>query len=164
MCRWSDAERHFQVALSFNQRQNSRPAVVHACYQLALMLTVRGEAGDSAKVQEMLDFAQREAIAIGMQSMSNRLETFRNRLATNSGPICFPAGLSKREVQVLRLVAMGRKNLDIASDLFVSSNTVANHIQSILRKTHSTNRTEAAAFATKNGLLNVGEATTASSL
>jgi DNA-binding CsgD family transcriptional regulator/tetratricopeptide (TPR) repeat protein len=164
MCQWSDAERHFQVALSFNQRQNSRPAVVHTCYQRALMLTVRDEAGDSAKVQEMLDFAQREAIAIGMQSMSNRLENFRNRLATNSGPLCFPAGLSKREVQVLRLVAMGRKNRDIASDLFVSSNTVANHIQSILRKTNSTNRTEAAAFATKNGLLNVGEATTASSL
>jgi DNA-binding NarL/FixJ family response regulator len=59
---------------------------------------------------------------------------------------------------------MGWKNRDIASDLFVSSNTVANHIQSILRKTHSTNRTEAATFATKNGLLNVGETTCGSSL
>jgi DNA-binding CsgD family transcriptional regulator len=61
-----------------------------------------------------------------------------------------PAGLSAREAQVLRLVAVGRSNREIAQALFVSPNTVANHVRSILGKTGSANRTEAAAFAMRN--------------
>ena len=63
-----------------------------------------------------------------------------------------PAGLSAREDQVLRLVASGLGNREIAGRLFVSPNTVANHVRAILAKTGSGNRTEAAAFAIRSGM------------
>lgn len=68
----------------------------------------------------------------------------------NSVPL--PAGLTPRETEVLSLVAAGRSNRDIAEDLFITTNTVANHVKSILSKTDSANRTEAAAFAVQHGL------------
>ena len=61
--------------------------------------------------------------------------------------------LSRREVEVLRLVAEGRSNREIGELLFISSNTAANHVRSILQKTGATNRAEAVAFAGRRGLL-----------
>jgi len=62
------------------------------------------------------------------------------------------ASLTDRELDVLRLVAAGKKNRQIAEELHVSPNTVANHVRSILAKTSSTTRTEAAAWAIRQGL------------
>jgi DNA-binding NarL/FixJ family response regulator len=61
--------------------------------------------------------------------------------------------LTQREVEVLRLIAIGKSNRDIANMLFVSPNTVANHVRSILTKTNTANRTEAAAYARRHDLL-----------
>ena len=63
-----------------------------------------------------------------------------------------PAGLSGREVEVLRLVAAGRSNREIAAALFISHNTVLRHVSNILAKTGAANRAEAAAYATRHGL------------
>lgn len=63
-----------------------------------------------------------------------------------------PDGLSTREAEVLVLVAAGRSNRDIAEALFISPNTAANHVRSILMKTGSANRTEAAAYAVRHDL------------
>jgi DNA-binding NarL/FixJ family response regulator len=65
----------------------------------------------------------------------------------------YPDGLTQREVEVLRLIAVGRSNRDIANALFVSPNTVASHVCSILTKTSTANRTEAAAYARRHDLL-----------
>ena len=65
----------------------------------------------------------------------------------------YPDGLSVREVEVLRLVAAGKSNREIAETLFISLNTVATHVRNILTKTGSTNRTEAAAYAMRHGLM-----------
>ena len=65
----------------------------------------------------------------------------------------YPAGLTRREVQVLRLIATGKGNREIADCLFLSSNTVANHVRNILAKTNTANRTEAAAFALRASLV-----------
>ncbi len=62
------------------------------------------------------------------------------------------AGLSQREVQMLRLISAGRSNQEIADELFISVRTVAHHVTSILSKTETSNRTEAAAFADRNRL------------
>jgi DNA-binding CsgD family transcriptional regulator len=56
-------------------------------------------------------------------------------------------------VEVLRLVAAGLSNREIGQRLFISQNTAANHIRSILAKTGSANRAEAAAYAARHGLL-----------
>ena len=53
---------------------------------------------------------------------------------------------------MLRLVAAGRSNRDIADALFLSPGTVNIHVTHILTKTNSANRTEAAAFAHRHGL------------
>jgi pimeloyl-ACP methyl ester carboxylesterase/DNA-binding CsgD family transcriptional regulator len=58
-----------------------------------------------------------------------------------------PAGLSARECDVLRLVALGRTNQQIAADLYISTHTVSHHLRAIFAKTVTTNRTEASAFA-----------------
>jgi DNA-binding NarL/FixJ family response regulator len=61
--------------------------------------------------------------------------------------------LSRRELEVLRLVAEGRSNREIGELLFISSNTAANHVRSILQKTGAANRAEAVAYAGRHRLL-----------
>ncbi len=68
-------------------------------------------------------------------------------------PATFPDHLSEREVEVLRYVATGLSNREIGAQLFISQNTVANHVRAILRKTGCANRTEAAGYAMRHGLL-----------
>jgi adenylate cyclase len=58
-------------------------------------------------------------------------------------------GLTARELEVLRLMAIGRSNKDIATALGITLNTVATHVRNILAKTFSANRTEAAAYAVR---------------
>jgi ATP/maltotriose-dependent transcriptional regulator MalT len=59
----------------------------------------------------------------------------------------YPSGLTAREAEVLRLVAAGRSNPDIAAQLFLSEKTVARHLSNIFTKLDVTSRTAAAAFA-----------------
>jgi DNA-binding CsgD family transcriptional regulator len=84
------------------------------------------------------------------------MRTLYERLQPRGGPVEPPAGLSPREVEILRLVARGLSNRDVGRALSISEHTAANHIRSILRKTGSANRTEAAAYAHTNGLLGAG--------
>jgi DNA-binding NarL/FixJ family response regulator len=64
-----------------------------------------------------------------------------------------PAGLSAREVEVVRLVAAGLTNAEVAERLFLSSRTVDWHLGSIYRKLGIHSRTEAARFAAEHDLL-----------
>ena len=57
--------------------------------------------------------------------------------------------LSKREDEVLQLVAKGATNKAIAESLFISENTVKTHLQNIMEKLHLSNRSQAAAYAVK---------------
>jgi DNA-binding CsgD family transcriptional regulator/pimeloyl-ACP methyl ester carboxylesterase len=61
-------------------------------------------------------------------------------------------GLSVREVEVLRLLARGKSNAQIADELVISPNTVNRHVSNIYAKTGAANRAEAASYATRNGL------------
>jgi len=61
--------------------------------------------------------------------------------------------LTERELSILRLVAEGLSNLDIATQLFVTEQTVKFHLSNIYRKLRVANRTEATRFAYKNGLV-----------
>ena len=54
-------------------------------------------------------------------------------------------------MDVLRLLATGKSNRDIADVLCISLNTVATHVRNILTKTGTANRTEAAAYALRHG-------------
>jgi DNA-binding NarL/FixJ family response regulator len=60
---------------------------------------------------------------------------------------------SKREDQVLELLASGKTNKDIGSTLFISESTVKFHVHAILNKLDASNRTEAVSIATQLGLI-----------
>ncbi len=64
-----------------------------------------------------------------------------------------PSGLTEREVEVLRLVAAGKTNAEIAAQLFLSQKTVGRHLSNIFAKVDVTTRTAAAAFAHEHQLL-----------
>ena len=61
--------------------------------------------------------------------------------------------LSKREEEVLQLVAKGASNREIASTLFISENTVKTHLRNIMNKLGVTNRSQAAVYAVKVNLV-----------
>ena len=62
-------------------------------------------------------------------------------------------GLTGRELEVLSLVAESKTNKEIASQLFISQNTVKNHIRNILEKLHLHSRMEAVTYAWRNRML-----------
>jgi DNA-binding NarL/FixJ family response regulator len=61
-------------------------------------------------------------------------------------------GLTPREIDVLRLLAAGRSNRALATELYVSERTVKAHVSNILAKLHVTDRTQAALWAVRHGL------------
>ena len=63
--------------------------------------------------------------------------------------------LTDREMEVLKLVAQGLNNRDIAKELFISENTVKNHIRNILEKLHLHSRMEAVVYAVREKLLEI---------
>ena len=64
--------------------------------------------------------------------------------------------LSQRELQILRLMAIGKSNKEIGQVLYISEYTVKNHVKSILKKLNAIGRTEAIAIASGRGLVNIG--------
>lgn len=72
-----------------------------------------------------------------------------------------PAGLTTREVEVLRLIARGHSNKEIAARLVISPKTVGNHVEHIYAKIGATNRAMASLFTMQHGLLPEEEPATA---
>lgn len=66
-----------------------------------------------------------------------------------------PDPLTKREVDVLQVLAKGKSNRDIADELSISETTVRTHVSNILGKLHLASRTEAALYALKEGVANL---------
>jgi DNA-binding NarL/FixJ family response regulator len=88
-----------------------------------------------------------------------RVAALQERAESQPGEAsAFPDGLTQREVEVLRHISSGKTDREIGEELFISIKTVGNHVSKILNKTSTANRTEAATYATLNGLnLDPGE-------
>jgi DNA-binding NarL/FixJ family response regulator len=69
----------------------------------------------------------------------------------------WPGGLTGREVEVLRLLARGHPNKQIAQRLAVSPKTVSNHVEHIYAKLHVSSRAAATLFATQHSLMGTYE-------
>jgi two-component system NarL family response regulator len=105
-----------------------------------------------SKLLASLRALERGEAAISRTMMARVLEEFA--LSTppanpDSSPL---VGLTSREIEVLQELADGITNQEIATRLFISENTVKNHIHNILEKLNINNRREAIDFARKNGL------------
>ena len=63
--------------------------------------------------------------------------------------------LTSREIEVLKLLAIGMYNKEVAESLEISERTVKNHVSNIFKKLDVTDRTQAAVFAIRNGIVNI---------
>jgi DNA-binding CsgD family transcriptional regulator/tetratricopeptide (TPR) repeat protein len=151
--RWGEAQRHFETAIELDQRSGGRPWLPRTRCDFARMLLQRGQGADREQALLQLDAALEEAQALGLGSVLEQAQLLRQPLTQAMPAPAHPAGLSARELQVLRLVAAGKTNPQIAAELHRSPATVAIHVRNILDKTRSANRAEAAAFAARHGLL-----------
>jgi DNA-binding CsgD family transcriptional regulator len=145
------AEEHFERALELNRRMEMPTWVAHTAYEYARFLRGRGR-GDRSRAQALAGEAATLAERIGMRELLARIRAL-DLAALATGVDGLPNGLSPREAQILGLVAQGLSNKEIGSALAISEHTAANHIRSILRKTDCANRTEAASFAHRHGLV-----------
>ena len=81
------------------------------------------------------------------------LQALRAKVAAGDGASRLRADLSDRELEVLKLIANGKDNGQIAGDLHISPKTVKNHISNILMKLQIDNRIQAAVYAVRSGIV-----------
>jgi DNA-binding NarL/FixJ family response regulator len=144
--------------LSYIRRERPRVAL------LVLVMTVDPErldamfaAGASGAISKS---THPSALATLVRETTNGHILYRHREAGDPGgePLNAIAtedsSLTSRELEVLRLVAAGSTNGEIARHLWVTEQTVKFHLSNVFRKLHVSNRTEASHYAHVNGLLN----------
>jgi DNA-binding CsgD family transcriptional regulator len=142
---WERAEEHFECATELNRRAGMATWLGHTHYQHGRARLARGDAvGAATLLREAATVAERHGLPALLE---------RSRGHAVPGPA--PVGLSSREVQILAHVARGLSNREIGAALQISEHTAANHIRSILRKTGCANRTQAASYAHRHGLVGV---------
>jgi DNA-binding CsgD family transcriptional regulator len=146
------ALRRFQHAAALADRMQARPMVAMSREGQARALLALDRPGDRQQAAILLDEVATTAQALGIRGLGERAGTLRTAAMTAPSAPVRPAGLTGREVEVLRLIAAGHSNRAIAQALFISPNTVLHHASSIFAKLGVTNRTEAAAYATRRGL------------
>jgi DNA-binding NarL/FixJ family response regulator len=151
MSRWPEAQRHFDEALAMNERTGARVALAYTRHDYAAMLLARGKTDDHERAISLLRASLERAREIGMRGLEERI-TKRLDALCGATPEVADDDLTAREIEVLRLIAIGRSNADIAMVLSISLNTVATHVRNILAKTGCANRTEAAAYAMRRGV------------
>jgi DNA-binding NarL/FixJ family response regulator len=121
--------------------------------------------GDRAAATAALELALETAIRLGARPLRGSIEQLarQGRLpihqdgtdaaAGRSGASAAAVGLTEREVEVLRLIAGGWSNAEIADELFISRKTASVHASHIFDKLGAGNRAEAAAIAHRLGLV-----------
>jgi len=146
---------HFQSAMDFCQNTGQRSQIPRITLNYAGTLLERGGAGDREQAGTLIDVALAIADTLGMGPVKEQLTQLQESdLASGSGPSepGNPAGLSQRETDVIRLIAAGKTDREIAEELIIAIRTVTTHVGNILNKTGAANRAEAASFATRHGL------------
>jgi DNA-binding CsgD family transcriptional regulator len=142
------AEDRAGAALRPLRRAWSNWQELEAPYEAARVRVLLGEAcrrlGDEETARMELEAARRAFRLLGAAPDAARLA---------EAPGGAAAGLTAREVQVLRLVAAGKTNRTIAADLFLSEKTVARHVSNILGKLGLPSRAAATAYAYEQGLV-----------
>jgi DNA-binding CsgD family transcriptional regulator/tetratricopeptide (TPR) repeat protein len=147
----SQARSHYAEAIEFCENIRYRPELALTRVEFADLLLVHYP-GEKLEAFRQLDLAIPELESMGMTPSLERAQRLRGARRAAEGP-AYPDGLSEREVEVLRLVAQGKSNQQIADELFISYNTVIRHVTHILSKTGSANRAEAVNYAHRKDLV-----------
>jgi DNA-binding CsgD family transcriptional regulator/pimeloyl-ACP methyl ester carboxylesterase len=102
---------------------------------------------------ELVDLPFLATLTEDYEEFARLIEGFLGSPGVSTVARSHPDGLTTREIEVLRLVAAGKSNQQIAAELVISLNTVARHMSNILDKIGAANRAEAASYATRQGLV-----------
>ena len=144
---------HFEDALAFCGKAGYRPDLAWTCCDYADALSQLDSPGDHERVITLLDESLAISTELGMRLLMDRITARQENLGSRpAAPATYPDGLTPREVEVLRLIALGKSNREIAEELVVSLNTVFRHVSHIFSKAGATNRVEAAAYAARKHL------------
>jgi DNA-binding CsgD family transcriptional regulator len=124
---------------------------LEAPYEVARVRTLLASAcralGDADAAVLELDAARETFMRLGAALDVARAD------ALSEGPPPSTHGLTDRQLDVLRLIAAGKTNREIASELVISEHTVARHVQDIFRRLHVSSRSAATAFAFEHELV-----------
>ena len=154
--------------VAFKQRQELRQIRADERTKLLLVVVLTGSGSDygeallsrdgprdRAKAIPILEQAYSEATELEMRPLVERIAAFQE-IARSEPPPAYPDGLSHREVEVIRLIAEGNTDREIAEELIIGVRTVSTHVGNILNKSGAANRTEAATYANRRGLATEG--------
>jgi DNA-binding CsgD family transcriptional regulator len=146
-----NAETHFRYALERCKATGFRTEVPRVYRDYATM-TVEEHLGHDRSL-ELIAAGEQAATELGMAPVLERLRHLRERVeASPQARPAYPDGLSEREVEVLRLIAAGKTNQQIADALIISRFTVVRHVTNIFTKTGASNRADATSYAHRHGL------------
>jgi DNA-binding CsgD family transcriptional regulator/tetratricopeptide (TPR) repeat protein len=145
--RFADAEDHFASAL--NAADSCDATYGRALTRLALA-HLRAETGRTGDAAELLEACRATFVTLRAQPALAEADALIARLSRSSSPL--PMGLTAREVEVLRFVAHGLTDAEVAERLSISPRTVGQHLRSVYNKLDVTSRTSAARFAIEHGL------------
>jgi DNA-binding CsgD family transcriptional regulator len=124
---------------------------LQAPYEAARTRVLLGQAclglGDDDEAAVELEAARESFATLGARHDAANVDALMGRGQTDGH------GLTTREIEVLRLVASGRSNREIADELVISERTVARHVQNIFSKLRLSSRAAASVFASEHGLL-----------
>jgi DNA-binding NarL/FixJ family response regulator len=140
------AEAHFDTALASDSRVRSAVHRAETLVRYAAFLHERDRPEDRRRAAQL----RREARALAEPRGHQRVLRL---IVEPRGSQGLPDDLTIRELEVLRLLAEGASNKEIGERLYISQNTAANHVRSILTKTGLSNRTQAAIYAAEEGLI-----------
>jgi DNA-binding CsgD family transcriptional regulator len=148
---WSGAERHLLAAVDLAGACAAPFMRAQALVALAELRLAEGRRGDA---EPFLAEATAIATDLGAAPLRAAAEALTSAsLAGTNDAVAFPAGLTQREVEVLRLVAQGLTDGAVAERLFISPRTVSQHLRSIYGKLAVSSRAAATRFAVEHHLL-----------
>lgn len=122
----------------------------------AIMAGACGYLLKDASIQELIHGIESAAVGEALISPHIASKVLQRLRAQSSQPEMertIRAELSEREIEVLKLIANGKDNAQIAADLHISPKTVKNHISNILMKLQIENRIQAAVYAVRSGIV-----------
>jgi DNA-binding CsgD family transcriptional regulator len=140
---------HYRAALRDALRAQHEPELAWIRYDLGTLLRKSPLREAAEEAQALLRAAAESARRLGLGPLG-ALCAAVPLPAGDGGPI---ARLTAREMDVLRLIANGRTNKEIAAELFIAERTAGNHVSNLLMKIGCGNRVEAAALAHRSGLV-----------
>jgi DNA-binding CsgD family transcriptional regulator/tetratricopeptide (TPR) repeat protein len=149
---WGDEElalQHFQKAVAFCDKYEEKPWRAWYLYEQARLLEDR----DRERAGLLLEEATAEAKRLGLQPLTEHIKAYLNRQDRGKVIGRMPAGITRREKEVLCLLARGLTDKEIASELNLSPYTVGNHLRNIYGKIGKNTRGEAVHWAVSTGLI-----------